>query len=401
METKIYTVEEIKSILIESTLNKCDGKISKISENSVLNGITYGVSKLIQKGIKDIALIESQMFPDFAYGKYLDIVGNRNGIKERLPSTGSSVYVRIVGEPNTLYQASQCIFISTTGINFILTEDFTLSSYGFGYALLSSSDTGSNTNVPANSINKIINQPSGHIYVTNEMPGWGGSDIEGDDFYRSRILQNFNNFAFDTLSKLKSVFSKLNPLILIVKKVGINEQGKTVLGVVTVNGTSLSQFQLEELLQSSKYYLSLEEQGFTGGLGLEPRMEIVNLPFTYIDVDFRVELEKGVGAEKVKREIQIAITKYFDFRYWTKQRVEWIELYYLIRDISGIQTIPEKFFYPHQDVTIPSSSLPRLRGFIMRNLEGIVIGENDNVVPVYYSNQFDTNLLNQININYE
>jgi len=401
METKIYTVDEIKSLIVESVINKSDGKISKVSDNSVLNGISYGVSKIVQKGLKDIALIESEIFPDYAYGSYLDKIAERNGISSRLLSTGSSVYVRLVAEPNTLYQASSCVFVSTTGINFVLSEDFTISSYGFGYALLRSTDTGSNTNVPANSINSITNKPSGHIYVTNEMDAWGGSDIEGDDFYRNRILQNFNNFAFDTLSKIKAVFSKINPLILDVKKVGINEQGKTVLGVVTINGVELSGVELQELLNNSKFYLSLEEQSFTGTLGFEPKISIINLPFTYVDIDFRVDLEKNVDIESIKKEIQIAVSKYFDFRYWSKEKVEWEEIYYIVRGISGVKTIPEQYFQPSSDILIPKSSLPRLRGFIMRNLDGVVIGENDNVVPVYYSNQYEINLLNQININYE
>ena len=401
METKIYTVEEIKSLIIESTINKSDGKISKISDNSVLNGISYGVAKVIQKGLKDVALIESEIFPDYAYGQYLDKVGVRSGVKDRLPATGSSVYVRLVAQPNTLYQANSCVFISTTGINFVLSEDFVTPVLGFGYALLKSSDTGSNTNIPANTINQITNKPSGHIYVTNEMDGWGGSDLEGDDFYRSRILQNFNNFAFDTLSKVKAVFSNFNPLILNVKKVGIDEAGRTVLGVITVNGSDLSEFQLQELLNKSKHYLSLEEQGFTGNLGLEPRLKIINLPFTFIDVDFRVDVERGVNIEQVKREIQIAVTKKLDFRYWTGQKVEWEELYYIIRSVSGVKTIPEQYFSPKIDISVSSSSLPRLRGFIMRNLEGIVIGQSDNIIPVYYSDQYSVNLLSQINTNYE
>lgn len=401
METKIYTTEEIKSLITQTVINKSDGKVSKVSNNSVLNGLSYGLAKVCQKTLKEIALIESQIFPDYAYGSYLDKVAERNGISSRLPSTGSSVYVRLVAEPNTLYQAASCVFTSTSGINFVLSEDFLISSHGFGYAILRSTDTGSNTNVPANSINNIINKPSGHIYVTNEMDAWGGSDIESDDFYRNRILQNFNNFAFDTLSKIKSVFSKLNPLILDVKKVGIDFQGKTILGIVTINGVELSLAELQDLLSNSKYYLSLEEQSFTGDLGFEPRLKIINLPFTYIDIDFRVDLESNYDPEQIKRDIQIAVSKYFDFRYWSNKNVEWEEVYYTIRGVNGIKIIPEQFFNPSSDITIPKSSLPRLRGFIMRNMGGVVISENNNVVPVYYSDQYNVNLLNQINVNYE
>lgn len=38
METKIYTVEEYKQLFLEGVINKSAGKVSKVSDNSVLGG---------------------------------------------------------------------------------------------------------------------------------------------------------------------------------------------------------------------------------------------------------------------------------------------------------------------------------------------------------------------------
>ena len=96
---------------------------------------------------------------------------------------------------------------------------------GYDYVKLKSNDLGASTNVPANTINRVTPTPSGHKYVINEVPAEGGVDVESDDSLRNRILQNFNNFAFDTLDKIKSVFQTLNTNILDVKKIGINASG--------------------------------------------------------------------------------------------------------------------------------------------------------------------------------
>ena len=46
METKIYSVDELKNLFLQELLNKTDGKISKISDHSVLNGMAYGLRSL-------------------------------------------------------------------------------------------------------------------------------------------------------------------------------------------------------------------------------------------------------------------------------------------------------------------------------------------------------------------
>ena len=235
METKIYTVEEYKQLFLEGVINKSAGKVSKVSDNSVLGGVGYGIGKISQKTVKDIALVESEMFPDYAYGQYLDRVAMRTGVSSRQKDRGSSVWVKIVADPGTVYPVGGTTFASTGGFTFSLEETFIMGESGYDYVKLKSNDLGASTNVPANTINRVTPTPSGHKYVINEVPAEGGVDVESDDSLRSRILQNFNNFAFDTLDKIKSVFQTLNTNILDVKKIGINASGKSVLGVMTRN----------------------------------------------------------------------------------------------------------------------------------------------------------------------
>lgn len=55
------TLEVLKNLWAELLLNKTD-KVSDISDNSVLNAVAFANAKVAQKAIKDIAIVESQLF---------------------------------------------------------------------------------------------------------------------------------------------------------------------------------------------------------------------------------------------------------------------------------------------------------------------------------------------------
>lgn len=400
METKIYTVEEYKQLFLEGVINKSAGKVSKVSDNSVLGGVGYGIGKISQKTVKDIALVESEMFPDYAYGQYLDRVAMRTGVSSRQKDRGSSVWVKIVADPGTVYPVGGTTFASTGGFTFSLEETFVMGESGYDYVKLKSNDLGASTNVPANTINRVTPTPSGHKYVINEVPAEGGVDVESDDSLRNRILQNFNNFAFDTLDKIKSVFQTLNTNILDVKKIGINASGQSVLGVMTVNGVDLTEEEIDYLLSKSKFYLSLKEQTVTNGLDAGAPIEIKNIQATYVDMDFRVSYFSNINSDDLRVAIQEQVSQAFDFRNWTGTKVQWEDLFTIVRSQDGIKVLPEEYFTPHADIPIPSTSYPRLRGFIMRDLTGEVIVDNaGNINPIYYQDTTD-NVLNHINTNY-
>lgn len=55
------TIANLKNLWIEMFLNKTD-RVSNIADGSVLNGVAYGTAKVAQKAIKDIAIVEAQIF---------------------------------------------------------------------------------------------------------------------------------------------------------------------------------------------------------------------------------------------------------------------------------------------------------------------------------------------------
>ena len=367
------TIANLKNLWIEMFLNKTD-RVSNIADGSVLNGVAYGTAKVAQKAIKDIAIVEAQIFPKSATGDYLDKSAALFGVSPRKEALGSSTYVRVFAEPGTHYEVGTK-FISKNGVQFIVDQPFTVDKSGYGYISVRSVITGSATNVEANSITEVSPRPLTHIECTNEYAAIGGRDYEDDETFRNRIINYNNKLSTDTMEGWTQIFQDLDPRILKVMNVGLGEDGKTHIYLVTQNGSFFTDDELEELLTKATPYFGLTEldlQGNTLGIVIE------NAKWMYVGgeegVDFRVELSPNAVIADVRKNIQIAMTKYLDFRFWEAgKKVEWDDLLEVVKTAEGVKYVPDEFFSPYFDEEVPLNMLPRIKGFRMRDLEGNIL----------------------------
>lgn len=394
MITKITTVDELKQIFTEILLNKTD-KISDISNESVLNAIAYGCAKLTQRMLVNQAVVESHLFPDTAYGEYLDNLAKINGISPRNSACGSTAYVRIEGIPGTNYSKDLITFSSSSGINFELEDDFTINDDGWGYAKVKSKQVGRSSNVDALTINKINNPPVGHYACTNEYCAVGGMDNEGDDTFRMRIKDNVNQLARNTLSYIEQVFMKINNRVLRVMKGGIDGDGKLNLIVISTNGQDFTESEFNELLSKSEEYLSLTE------LLRETThfsLKLNNVNWRPVDVDFRANIDTSYNIDDIRKQMQLKISKLFDYRFWKRgDKIEWENILYTVRGVDGVRHVPDNHFKPAADINIPNYHLPRLRGFTLRDLEGNIIIDNNAVLSDFnYPNNSDKDFQNSV-----
>ena len=389
MITKIIPIDTLKQIFVEILLNKTN-KISDISNESVLNGIAYGCSKLAQRLLVNQGVVEGHLFPDTAYGDYLDNIAASRGIAPRFTSFGSTTYVRVQAAIGTTY-SSGTTFISSNGIQFISTSNYTVGRDGYGYIKVNSVQGGAASNVDALTINTISNPPVGHITCTNEYAATGGRDNESDDDFRIRIKASANQLARNTMAYLEQIFMKINSKVLRLHRGGVDENGRICLIVVSINGQDFTTAEFDEILSQSEEFLSLNELSRQTVSGFP--ISLVNPNWYPIDIDFRCDIDPAYDQASVRRNMQISVSKLFDYRYWnTNGKVEWENILYAIRNTDGVRYVSDAFFLPKSDINMTNYRLPRVRGFIVRDMDGGVLSDNYSITSQFdYTDYFFPN----------
>jgi hypothetical protein len=396
MDITPSTSRDRANLFIETLIDQTD-KISKVSRNSVLAGIASGVAKIAGKSEKDIVVAMSELFPDLAFGTLLDQAAKNFGIKERFGALGSTTYIRIKADPGTVYVAGVHKFISTQGPIFDLENDITVPQEGFVYAKVSSVDTGERTKVDALTISQINTQPSGHINVVNEVLSDYGRDQESDETFRIRIKNSGNLYARNTLSMLEQLCTVTNPKVLKLFNYGIDNLGKRIIAVLTQDGSDLSNTELNQLLLACGGYLCMSDSIVWAGNYIGAKFR--NVEYQPIDISFRVVLDDSTNPDDVRKNAQIALSKYIDLRTFNpvKDRVEWDNCLEIVKSTKGVKYVPDQFFYPRIDIGVHNYKLPRLRGFLMLNMDGTVISNvSGTLSPIYYPSLADFSFISTV-----
>ena len=211
----------------------------------------------------------------------------------------------------------------------------------------------------------------------------GGSDAEDDEMFRMRIKKHNNILARNTIEYFTELFRLTNPNILRLINLGIDEFGSKSIRIVTQNGTSLDNTALTNLLDATKDYFcfsDLNKFGNTIGISL------INATWFNVDLDFRVQILSNYDPNEVRKTIQTNLSKYLDFRTWTNtDNVDWANMLQIVRSTVGVKYCPDTNFTPNNDLQPPINQLPRIRGFIMRDMSGNIISDSNNVLtPVFY-----------------
>lgn len=410
MITQITPIDELRQIWIEIFLNKTD-KISDVSAESVLNAIAYADSKMAQKIMVNQAVIEGHIFPDTAAGEYLDALAQLRGVAPRFKAAPSTTYVRVIGNPGTFYEAGS-IFASNTGLTFTSMEDVTIGARDssgqvvdnsrIAYIQVRCTKDGADTNIPPLSITRVTPTPTGHQSCTNEYQATGGRDEEDDETFRIRIKESINQLATGTLSQLEQVLMKINPRVLRVLKGGLGvsdttgsaAENRINLTVVSVNGQDFTQSEFDEMYSKAEEFLCLTDLLRVSISGARyPAINLRNVNWLYVNIDFRVDIDPAYNVDTVRTQIQLQLNKLFDYRFWNPgDKVEWDDMLYAVKNVEGVRYVPDTHFNPNYDINVPEYSLPRVRSFIMRDLDGNVIVDNNGVLSeVFYPNVEDSN----------
>lgn len=387
MITKLNnTISFLKNLWIETFINKTD-KVSDITDNSVLNATAYATAKVAQKALKDVAIVEAQIFPEEASGEYLDRAATLFGVTPRKGALGSSTYIRVYAKPGTTYTKGVNVFVSTNGVRFPIEETLIVGDSGYGYVKVKSESVGAFTNVDPNSIVTLTPVPNGHIECTNEYYAVGGRDEEDDEMFRIRILNHQNVYAEGTLEKLVQILQNIDSRVLKIMFVGVMEDSFIHIQIATQNGQELTYQELQTLLEGATPYFGVGDMIVSGRL---MGIKFENASWYEVGgekgIDFRCELEAGYDIAAVRKNIQVGMTKYLDWRFWEPGRqVEWDNLLEITKNTEGVKYVADQDFYPKVDEPVSEWLLPRIKKFVMRDLEGNVLFDMENQFsPVFY-----------------
>ena len=379
------TLTNLKNLFIEIFLDKTT-RVSNIADGSVLNATAFGVAKIAQKAMKDIAIEEAQIFPESATGEYLDRAAALYGVSPRKGALGSSTYIRVYAEPGTVYDEN-VYFVNKNGIRFSVDERLVVDSSGYGYVKVRSVNAGYTTNVEPNSIIQVSPQPEGHIECTNEYYAVGGRDSEDDETFRIRIQNNLNILSKNTLEYWTQIFQSKDDRVLKVMSAGLNEEGQFTIYLASQNGIFFTENELETLLQQTQSYFGLSELNMDGeAVGIV----LKNIDWFYVGsergLDFRVQIDPDYDILTVRKNIQVNLTKYLDFRFWQPGGIiQWDDLLDIVKKSEGVKYVPDEYFFPYYDQQVPVNQLPRIKGFIMRDEKGNILFDSGSTLsPLFY-----------------
>lgn len=386
---------ELEAIAVEAFINTAE--VTKVSPHSVNLGLIRGNVRGMKLALKDMAVAVARLFPDLASDTLLDEVADDHGVAPRLAAAQSSVFVRLVGDPGTIYLQGVQKVSDSKGNSFDLEADLTLGATGYGYVKVRSQQAGSFTNVDPYTIINVAPAPSGHSACINEYAATGGRDQEDDDTFKQRIKEGPDALAQDTLTQLTQIFIKINPNVLRIIYEGTNIQGKIVLAVLTVNGIDLTSDELNTLLEQGGGYLAFTELAPIGTRSYGVLLK--NATYGYVDVAFRVQLFTGVSFTSVVKEIQQKFAKYVDFRFWksTQDVVQFLDLLQIVKTTSGVKFVPDNYFTPSVNQRFRPNVFPRFRSFQVYDLSGAIqVDENGVIANINYPNQINTSFAETI-----
>ena len=153
----------------------------------------------IQKSLivtEQMALALQAAFPQYSFGSFLDLHGNTYGLT-RLQATHSAVSLTLAGTVGTTIPEG-ALFSTVPDSNgfavkFATDAESVIPAGGSVVVATTSTAEGSNQNVIAGSVTNIVSAMAGLTTATNPLPAIGGSDVETDTAFRTRILQKTAN----------------------------------------------------------------------------------------------------------------------------------------------------------------------------------------------------------------
>ncbi|RIJ63597.1 baseplate J/gp47 family protein [Rummeliibacillus sp. POC4] len=280
----------------------------------------------------ELTLTLMMMFPQFASGPFLDYHGEPIGVIRR-PAAFAVGNVTLRGKPGTPIEAGSVVSTigdeNEAGLLFKITENGTVPEEGIISLRVMALEAGAISNVPAGTIQGIVNSIPGITSITNEEPLKDGTDVEDDETYRQRIIEHHQN---KPLSGARSDYVKWAKEVSGVGDVIVLplwNGPKTVKVLITNSERELAS---EELIAAVQEHIAPDEDKGGGRAPIGAIVTVDTITLIPIDIQFTLEIETGYQMADVIENIKSSVNSYFS----DLPLVKWAEVIATIVNTTGV-----------------------------------------------------------------
>jgi len=380
------TQTQIENDLIQSFVARTD-KVTDFVRGSVIRSIFTAVAAVAAEMWNDLVRVKRDIFVETSSGSQLDQIGARRGVA-RKGATKSSTIIVFTGAASTTIPAGTEIRSSSGAAVYVTKYDVTIgaknpglngtaNSQSLGDAVLAeSTTTGSASRVPANSLT-ILSQPiPGVQSLINPIPSQGGDDTEPDDLYAKRMINYISLLDQGTQSFFEALAQTANPNVL--RALSIRNPISRGISIILVkdSGAIFTTGEITEIVA----YVSARERA-------TDFIECLNVAFTPISVKFNTILEDGTDLSQVFVKVADALANFVDWKRWAfGQEVHDDDILSVIKTVTDIGDIDLESFRINDvtgDISVPSTSLPRLTGLSITNAISVPSTKTETLVQSY------------------
>lgn len=293
--------------------------------------------------------VARQCFPQTAVGEYLDRHAQLRGLERRQPANAEGILRFSVDTVHStdLTVPAGTVCMTAGLIRFETLEDAVLPAGSTQVETAARAvEAGTAGNVAANTILSMAVAPVGVKSVTNPEVFSGGTEEEGDEALRERVLETFHrlpngaNAAFYEQGALS--FEQVAAVSVLPRNRGIGT-------VDVVIGTNAG-LPDEALIAEVQAYFEERREIAVDVQVLAPEVQAV-------DVTVQIKAEEGKDAEEVLQAVETAVTDWFNGSRLGSD-VLLAELGHLIYEVEGVANYT--IVQPAADITVDVARLPQL-----------------------------------------
>ncbi len=337
----------------------------------VLRSIFSAVAGVVSEVWNDLVQTKRKLFLDTATGADLDQLAARRGLT-RLGATGSSAVLVFTGTAGTIIPLGTQVKSQSNGIVFATSAQITIAaknaalggaatSEALGDSVVAeSTTTGAVTNVPAQSVNALVNPIAGVTGVSNPAPAQGGADAEADDFFAARIRDQVSLLSQGTQAFYEALAKAANPAVLRAKAIWDSSTRGIKVIVLKANGGT---FSAPELSAIETYIADNGRSADT--------VTCVNVTFTNLAISFGTTFNSGWDENTALPPIADLIAEFIDWRRWEFGGDVLIDDMIAIvkshASIANLDTANFKINGGVSDVAVPDDELPYFASLTILN----------------------------------